>query len=779
MNLPVLNLLEGAQASDTRRQERDPSVSRSIRSHRLQKRTQFTASQRNGLYPYWNRDQELPIQPGEKEPCGLPKSPDAAGYLAEFCRRRALNTSEDHTRDHFLFTKSLQAKDIPQWVEGFDLRFDISDLEQEEADELYRCLYKMCVDWDPAILLAKQPQVYPLFFDINIRGEAEATELTKTLDRLNFDDLCFFSHLARALQEIYLQPFTMAVFESHGICEPQVPEFRGESYARVSFHVVFPELIVQRGANCVDRSTRNAGAHHTRTKDPSIYTPSSEVNNHMLIVDHVRHYFEHACEGNTDPTLTAFWHKMTHMDNNNVWTEVIGENAMWHEKWDDLTGLRLAFTKKCNESDAHPPRVKMPWKAFCVTKEMHVAPPSVAAAMLTRRGPSHAASFSLDAPVTDSLNHSASNAQLHGAAAPSHGLHGHPRHQASKSVMLQADAQRFPGGYVTHLYEHEDLAPDSILWSRWGNVADPSGSSSRRSETRFDTSKLRRYQHPAGEAACFCLLCLEDEKYKKNRYKVLVHSKWEFGWKKYRDPVSEEVYFWRPKRIQLLQEDAMKQGRPSLARSHSSPGELSGYFDSPANRFGVGKDFFSESESEDEVEDEKQKDGKEEDENEENETGSDETGEDEEEDEETKESRKKRQRAKRFIRKVFRKPKASKLGKGPGFAVDVMSKLGKDIKGKIIAKGDASKKNRITSTGSWRAEDLMGLSRPMGGKLGPGTPAADELVIEDTGTMSFGSGRREGEGFWFHAPGLWQRQMDPDVGYFYWHMRHERYFWDP
>jgi len=844
-------LLSIAGPNDLRRakkEEQDVLSNVSLRSSRIPK-TSLAVGRglglpRNLLYPLWNREQQLPILPGEKEPCGRPKS-DTEQWLVDFCRRRSMSTTEDHTKDEFLFTTSVDVSDIPDWIEGYELRFDIADMSHEEADELYRHLYELYLQGNPAILLAKQPRCYPLFFDINIRGHANVTEVDDTLDSLNFDNLCFFGHLARALQEIYLQPFTMAVFQNHGVCVPTVPQFTGESYAKISFHVVFPELIVLRGSNCVEKRHTSDDNRQTRIRELDDPPP---VNHHMLILDHVRHYFTHACEDGHDPALLSFWEKITAMDNNNVWTEIIGEDTVWHEPWDDLTGVRLAFTKKCNE--LREPREKVPWKAFCVTKEatsLHQPVPRSQTGRETTgtgvNGVGGAGGGLTQSTTTPGRKGSFQNT-LHTTYLKSQPLavgglgRGGSGLQLTRSPNNTQDLILGGGGanshvpadgvpYQTMLQVHDDLSPDSILWSRWGNVADPRGHKFR-SETVYESSKLRRYQSPLGENACFCLFCEESDKYKKysrtlgsshqaltgQENTVATRDLWEEGWKKYRDPVSEEVFYWRSKRYMVLQE-LKKHPKHALSRSTSSPDRLSAYFDSPTHVIGESAhvDFMDSSAEGDDKDDESSYDSSYDEEDEY------EYDEEDEDDNSTvggwKRKFKVHHLPKHLIHKILRRPSkgegkqekvvkqqelndkfspANRLDRElPGAlanrfkAISVVGKLGKGLEKKLKRdKTSQDKKKAPLEHGRLQGLNLSSLDkRTHGGErpwqgmdtISEATSRGHHTIVSSQGPATHASGI-QGEGFWFHAPGSWVRQMDPRYGYFYWHIPNERYFWD-
>jgi len=415
-------------------------------------------------------------------------------FLLDFARRRALDTTEDHTIDAFLFTSALDVEQIPLWVQGSELRFHVQDVTQQEADSLYKSLYTLHKQGRPTVLLAKQPRVYPLFFDIDIKGmrctkrseewegdgrynniNEEAMGGMRVNDKNEDDDtqlleqtlagidtIAFLTHLSRTLGELYdPSVLRMAVFESHGICASTYPGFQHDVYAKASFHIVFPDIIVERSENCVQRPEGY----------PREVCNRKPMAQHCELMDHVRNYFDDSKEKDED--VKKLTEQLLFLDKGNTWSEVFDENPTWHECWDDLTGMRLCWTRKKSERNS---RVKRPWKAFRVRY-----------------------------------------ATTNGARGP---------------LMLEEDSE---------------LSPESIEWSRWGNVADPSGCKAEgglhdRHITSWDKTKLRRYDGDDPNE-CVCRLCNDDAKYKIPDAKK-ANGKWEQGWTKYRDTASKQIFYW-------------------------------------------------------------------------------------------------------------------------------------------------------------------------------------------------------------------------------------------
>lgn len=260
---------------------------------------------------------------------------------------RELDTSEDHTQDQFLFSNAIDEKKIEPWVPPL-LRFHVKDFTPAEADLLYTTLHRLDQCNQPTVLLAKQPPTYPLFFDLDIKGRLNATRIDSTLALLQLEKLTLFRHIAHALKEVYTTPFRMVIYESHGISIPLSKNFTDESYAKASFHVVFPDIIVDRPENCMVRKKEGE-----RNRVP--------MKRHMRIVDHVRLYFEENEE------LTNLLEDIRSFDYEASWAEIFDEYPCWHECWDDLTGMRLCYTKKKGEKED---RVKRPWKAFQVHDDL-------------------------------------------------------------------------------------------------------------------------------------------------------------------------------------------------------------------------------------------------------------------------------------------------------------------------------------------------------------------------------------------------------------------------
>jgi len=196
----------------------------------------------------------------------------------------------------------------------------------------------------PLVLLARQPKCYPLFFDLDVYGGLE--------DDPNFDKVKDFAWededqvLSRAIVssvwELYPQfrgGLKVAVFSSNGLC-------RRKKRFKASYHLVFPDIIVDRPEKCTQASGKCGqppAARHIAVRNHVVCRLSTAGGAWGDLPD-LRDDLRRCCDSEV---VTGIGDDATYL---NDWTEILDEFPLWHEPGPDAaTGLRLPFTDKPRE----------------------------------------------------------------------------------------------------------------------------------------------------------------------------------------------------------------------------------------------------------------------------------------------------------------------------------------------------------------------------------------------------------------------------------------------
>eukprot|EP00929_Paragymnodinium_shiwhaense_P013713 TRINITY_DN121560_c0_g1_i1.p1 TRINITY_DN121560_c0_g1~~TRINITY_DN121560_c0_g1_i1.p1 ORF type:complete len:683 (-),score=137.68 TRINITY_DN121560_c0_g1_i1:14-2062(-) len=206
-------------------------------------------------------------------------------------------------------------------------------------------------------LLARQAPFYSLFFDVDIwgpTGDGFDPDILAVDELIRADEEhVFFRSLAAAVCELFpentRQGTEMIVYHASGFDQ-------SKQRLKASFHVVFPDLLVERPVKCWAACPPG----------PLKARPAS----HLLVRDHVTHRFVSDEAGRLE-ALQEDLRRGCGFDVTansptvcmNDWCEVFDEVPLWHEPWPGAeTGLRLAFTDKPAEG-----RPKLPYARWqCV-----------------------------------------------------------------------------------------------------------------------------------------------------------------------------------------------------------------------------------------------------------------------------------------------------------------------------------------------------------------------------------------------------------------------------
>ncbi|CAJ1331059.1 unnamed protein product [Effrenium voratum] len=220
---------------------------------------------------------------------------------------------------------------------------------------LYRRRWRVAVsvanakydDGTPEVRLARQAESYALYFDIDMYGSQLDGEVPEP--GLNsFDDAdvdVLLGSMAGALQKIYPQfaGLEVVVFSSSGVC-------LATNRYKASFHVVFPQIIVERPVMCHEKKVQCAG-----------------TASHILVRDHVTHYLSMEEEQNErlKQLRKRVSSDLVQADDPdgprlNDWCEILDEMPLWHDpRPGRCTGVRLPYTDK-ELADGIDPRTKLP-----------------------------------------------------------------------------------------------------------------------------------------------------------------------------------------------------------------------------------------------------------------------------------------------------------------------------------------------------------------------------------------------------------------------------------
>jgi len=193
-------------------------------------------------------------------------------------------------------------------------------------------------------MLSRQAPFYPLFFDIDIFGGMSGEPGASRVQDVVWDGShVFLRAVAQALFQLLPQrgSLEVAVFTSSGYC-CKTKRFKA------SFHMVFPELIVERAVMCWP------GRQHAK------------MGSHLLVRDHVVCHLQDTasavvkvlqgdllacCSQTATPTMSNVEDIEADETALNEWTEVFDENLVWFDPRPGAkTGLRLPFTDKVSEA---------------------------------------------------------------------------------------------------------------------------------------------------------------------------------------------------------------------------------------------------------------------------------------------------------------------------------------------------------------------------------------------------------------------------------------------
>eukprot|EP00392_Amoebophrya_sp_AT5.2_P007646 g7661.t1 len=260
--------------------------------------------------------------------------------------------------------------------DGF-VRFDIST--DAEVDTLYRYLRYLYRIGIPMVLLGKQPKKYPLFLDLDIwevvcdGGGSEDVESggrdggsCGRWTREREDQLFRAIGEVVGLDDQLVPPAARGawavdcmVFSSHGISEVEAGSGRREGEAgetttwrKISYHLVFPQIIVDRPTNCLPvRSGRRPivfkrslhRAIQYRIKDILLYEDETDPDGEVA---ELGRFLRETLMGGRARRIAE-----DHVALENDWGEVIDDNPMWHEAFPSGTGMRLAWTCKRPDND--------------------------------------------------------------------------------------------------------------------------------------------------------------------------------------------------------------------------------------------------------------------------------------------------------------------------------------------------------------------------------------------------------------------------------------------
>jgi len=196
----------------------------------------------------------------------------------------------------------------------------------------------------PLVLLARQPERYPLFFDLDVYGGCE--------DAPNFDKVIRFAWedeeqvLSRAIVssvwDLYPElrgGLEVAVFSSNGLC-------RRKKRFKASYHLVFKDIIVDRPEKCTEASGKcgqRPAARHIAVRNHMVCRLSDAADAGGALAD-LRDDLRRCCDSEV---VSESDDDVTYL---NDWTEILDEFPLWHEPGPDAaTGLRLPFTDKPRE----------------------------------------------------------------------------------------------------------------------------------------------------------------------------------------------------------------------------------------------------------------------------------------------------------------------------------------------------------------------------------------------------------------------------------------------
>ncbi|CAJ1331057.1 unnamed protein product [Effrenium voratum] len=234
---------------------------------------------------------------------------------------------------------------------GFDaVRMSLRVRDEKKVDEktqMYDAILQKYDDGTPEVRLARQAESYALYFDIDMYGSQLDGEVPEP--GLNsFDDAdvdVLLGSMAGALQKIYPQfaGLEVVVFSSSGVC-------LATNRYKASFHVVFPQIIVERPVMCHEKKVQCAG-----------------TASHILVRDHVTHYLSMEEEQNErlKQLRKRVSSDLVQADDPdgprlNDWCEILDEMPLWHDpRPGRCTGVRLPYTDK-ELADGIDPRTKLP-----------------------------------------------------------------------------------------------------------------------------------------------------------------------------------------------------------------------------------------------------------------------------------------------------------------------------------------------------------------------------------------------------------------------------------
>eukprot|EP00747_Dinoflagellata_sp_TGD_P059394 gnl/TRDRNA2_/TRDRNA2_151544_c0_seq1.p1 gnl/TRDRNA2_/TRDRNA2_151544_c0~~gnl/TRDRNA2_/TRDRNA2_151544_c0_seq1.p1 ORF type:complete len:829 (+),score=143.06 gnl/TRDRNA2_/TRDRNA2_151544_c0_seq1:314-2488(+) len=248
------------------------------------------------------------------------------------------------------------------WCASGEVRYGGCDAE--DRLRLYRLVVEMFDRGVPLVVLARQAPSYPLFFDLDLYGGREGEPGADEVHNVAWldEDKVLLRSIVEGLLQLYPQHrhgLEVGVFCSSGMC-------RSKGRYKASYHLVFPELIVDRPEkcwpDCPDGAKRSTPARHIIVRDHVLYhlTEAADVAGSSLWA--LRRDLLRCCRyeviGGDAPSEHPEELDNLEVTYLNDWTEVLDEKPFWHEPWPEAaTGMRLPFTDKappCQEQDEEP-----------------------------------------------------------------------------------------------------------------------------------------------------------------------------------------------------------------------------------------------------------------------------------------------------------------------------------------------------------------------------------------------------------------------------------------
>lgn len=220
--------------------------------------------------------------------------------------------------------------------------------ETDERAELYRLVAAAYRRGDPIHLLARQAERSVMFLDLDIYGgfcgEPDAERVKGVVDEAgNFLLLrVVVSSLLRLLPT--LEHLEVAVFCSCGYRASG----KHQHYFIASYHLVFPELHVQRSEMCCPQTSRLA-----------------VLGEHVPVRDYLVRAMSQL-EGEVQHLQTA----LQACNQDNTWAEIFDENPLWHNPLPQHVGLRLPFTDKAMACGGKESRPKVPLGRWLLGRDL-------------------------------------------------------------------------------------------------------------------------------------------------------------------------------------------------------------------------------------------------------------------------------------------------------------------------------------------------------------------------------------------------------------------------